>query len=108
MDKAVPEYEDPELEYKSNEVIRYIEAKAGAEFAIRYHFDETFPRDRDVSEDAYIDGQVIVKQFEKKDDIGMNSPYHIRDLKRRVKSRYTKQLLCFGELITSKVFLSRF
>ena len=106
-DTALPEHEDPELECRSNEVIRYVEAEAGAEFAIRCHFDETFPRDRDVSEDIYIDGQVIVKQFEKKADIGLNSPYHIRDLERRVRGRYMKQSFCFGELITSKIFPCR-
>jgi hypothetical protein len=42
------EYEIEEASPVPNTVMKYVEAEAGAEFAIRYSFSPTFPNHRDI------------------------------------------------------------
>jgi hypothetical protein len=106
-DKALPEYEDPDIECKPNEVVRYVEAEAGAEFAIRYNYDKTLLKDHDLGEDAYVDGQPIQKNFTKKGTLVKSSPIYICTVERELDGCYTEQTLHFGELATSESFLRK-
>lgn len=102
-DKALPEHEDPDLESEPNEVITYVEAEAGAEFAIRIYYDQTFRWDQDVGEDAWVDGQVIKKQYSSKKLLGRESTKYLRGAERVIAGQATEQTLCFGELKISEL-----
>ncbi|KAJ4378252.1 hypothetical protein N0V86_005952 [Didymella sp. IMI 355093] len=100
-DKALPEYEDPNIKCEPNEVVRYVEAEAGAEFAIRYNYDKTLLKDHDLRRVAYVDGQSIQKKTTKKGALVQSSPRYFRIAMRRLDGRYTEQTLHFGELVTT-------
>ncbi|KAF1926053.1 uncharacterized protein M421DRAFT_7279 [Didymella exigua CBS 183.55] len=46
--KALPENFDEESQVDPDEVVRFVEAEAGAEFAIKWSFDKHFPKSKDI------------------------------------------------------------
>ncbi|KAF9693815.1 hypothetical protein EKO04_008287 [Ascochyta lentis] len=97
---ALQEYEDSTISATANTVIRYVEAVAGAEFAIKYSFGPSFPKDRDVAADVFVDGNIIRKPLFHKEKFQSQVARFVGRTKEIVDGKWVEQVLYFGSLDT--------
>jgi hypothetical protein len=101
-DEALPEYVDNEDSSVGNEVIRYIEARSGAEFEIWYTFDEAFPTAKDVGVLVDIDGKSVDDAYFSRQE-SHTSPFATQGVEMKIGSNWVLQCLSFVDLQISEL-----
>jgi len=96
------EYDDEETPEQPKLVSRYVEAQAGATFAVKVSVDESRPTSQDLIVFLSVDGIFIQSTFISKARPSIWEALHLDSVKTKINSDWMKQALMFQKLATSK------
>jgi hypothetical protein len=103
-DQPLLEYDDEDAVQDARSVTKYIEACAGSEFSIKFLFDKTMKRKKDICVGCYIDGSsrsVRSRFFRIRQQIA-GKAYVIKDLDKKDGTKWQRQNFCFQNLGVGK------
>jgi hypothetical protein len=100
--EPLQEYDDASEEKVPGEVTKYIEARSGVEFMIRYKFAAPFSDKKDVGCLAMVDGQCVVNQYINRGELLKLGHFYSRGVRVKGASGLVLQNFAFANLRVSK------
>lgn len=96
--EALPEYVDNDLEIDSDEIVNFVEARAGVSFAVKCSFNKKFPKDKDANLELLVNGSIIDSPIIDRRFLSKRHSHKIATVDKKAGKKWVARHLQFSKL----------